>query len=137
MSFPKDSPDYVALFFAAFGLVFALAMGIVWFFGPANAQTIDTHATGHDIYKNWQRPGGGMNCCSGRDCGPWPEEDISPAKDGFFIHSLNRHVPMKHVLPSPDGQYHVCCSRSAPDEPCRYSDDGAAIVFCLAAPMGY
>lgn len=106
-------------------------------YAPAAAQTIDDHATGHDIYKSWQRPGGGMNCCSGRDCGPWPEEDISPAKDGFFIHSLNRHVPMKHVLPSPDGQYHVCCSRSSPDEPCRYSDDGAAIVFCLAAPMGY
>jgi hypothetical protein len=117
--------------------VAGVLVGILLTLGSAAAQTIDNHATGHDIYKNWQRPGGGMNCCSGRDCGPWDSEDISPAKDGFWIRSLGTFIPMKHVLPSPDGQYHVCCSRSSPDEPCRTNEAGVAIVFCLAAPMGY
>jgi hypothetical protein len=115
----------------------ALMLGVALFTAAAKGQDINNHESGHDIYKHWQRPGGGMNCCSGRDCGPWPEEDISPAKGGFYIHSHGTFVPMKHVLPSPDGQYHVCCSRSSPDEPCRTNEAGMAIVFCLAAPMGY
>jgi hypothetical protein len=112
-----------------------ILMALALIVTPAIAQSIDDHATGHDIYKDWKRPGGGMSCCSGKDCGPWSIEDVSPAQNGFWIHSLEKFVPMKHVLPSPDGQYHVCCRRSAPDLPCEKNEDGNTTVFCLAVPM--
>lgn len=117
--------------------VIALALGLALFAAAAKAQDIHNHDSGHDIYKEWQRPGGGMSCCSGRDCGPWPAEDISPTQNGFWIHSEQKFVPMKHVLPSPDGQYHLCCRRSSPDIPCEKNEAGDVAVYCLAAPMGF
>ena len=104
---------------------------------PVLAQDIHNHATGHDMYRHWIQPGGGVSCCSGKDCGPWPEEDVSPVKDGFFIHSLGHFVGMDRVLPSPDGQYHICCRRERADMPCELSKAGKPAVYCLAAPMGY
>jgi hypothetical protein len=101
------------------------------------AQRIMDHPTGHTIYERWQRPGGGMSCCSGKDCGPWDETDVQPTRDGFWLRSLHTHVPMASVLPSPDGQFHVCCRREAADVECERNEDGTASVFCLAAPMGY
>lgn len=113
-------------------------IGVVILASAAKAQDIHNHATGHDIYKEWKRPGNGMSCCSGRDCGPLPVEDVSPVKDGFYIHGVDVFVPMKHILPSPDGQAHLCCRRSSPDAPCESNPvTGVPIVYCLAVPMGY
>lgn len=130
-------PDSVAYTVWLFLVAAVVLIGAVILASAANAQGIENHSSGHDIYKHWTRPGGGMSCCSNRDCGPWPEEDVQPVKDGFWIRSLEKFVPMAHVLPSPDGQYHVCCRRSSADLPCERNQNGDAAVFCLAAPMGY
>lgn len=103
----------------------------------AHAQPVFDHATGHDMYQNWKRPDyPAGSCCHGKDCGPWPETDVQPTLKGFHINSLGLDVPMSKVLPSPDGQYHLCCDRPRADMPCERDFRGNITLYCFAAPMG-
>jgi hypothetical protein len=96
------------------------------------------HPIGADPYATWQQPKTGLSYCSGKDCGPWPATDIDPMKDGsFYLRSLRVEVQSDRVLPSPDGQYHVCCRRPTGQSPCDTSITGAPEIYCMAAPMGY
>lgn len=60
------------------------------------ALTLTTTADAHEFYE--------QSCCSERDCHPARSELFAAKGDKWYY--LNQEIP--RVLPSPDGQYHIC-----------------------------
>lgn len=66
------------------------------------------------------------DCCHGRDCSPWPAEDVVPGKNGiYYIPSLRATVDAWKVKPQTQGMvawskqllgeavpYHLCVART-------------------------
>ena len=82
-----------------------------------------------------------INCCSGRDCAPWPGDDIEPLPDGrYLIKSANggrgAAVALNKIHPSFNGQYHLCkpLYNGNPKQVDVYAD-GTAVVYCLFVPQ--
>ncbi len=91
-----------------------------------------------------------VECCSGKDCSPWPVDDVQPDKGGgYFIPSLNLHIPRSKVKsvtkamldyamakngePTP---YHLCIRRTM-DNQLSLGPDGLPYVFCFFAAEGF
>lgn len=60
----------------------------------------------------------GQRCCGGLDCGPVPEEDVTPIPGGYQIHvrefgwnkvKIDAFVPNARAKPAKEGgEYHLC-----------------------------
>jgi hypothetical protein len=82
-------------------------------------------------------------CCGGQDCTPWPGEDIEPLPDGRYLirsanHGKGAAVPVHKVIPSFNGQYHLCKPHYTGDV--KFVDttyNGEAMVYCLFVPQGF
>lgn len=47
-------------------------------------------------------------CCSDKDCAPYPSSDVRETVDGFHIVSTGEFVARHQARVSPDGDYHLC-----------------------------
>lgn len=76
-------------------------------------------AWAHDFYA--------LDCCSDKDCGPYPAEHVAIEPGGYRLHTgeLIRFHDGR-IRPSPDGRYHLCAITYSPGE--------NQIVRCLYVP---
>lgn len=89
-------------------------------------------------------------CCHGRDCAPWPAEDVVPGPNGtYFIPSLNAKVGRGMVRPltremsqlaiALNGEatpYHLCIRRDPVSGDPVYDTKGNVTVHCFFAGDG-
>ena len=94
-------------------------------------------APAHSPGGAWRYPAA---CCSGDlnggECGPIPNEAVSPEKNGFAVvlrpgdhrkvtHRNRYLVPYGDVLPSGDNRYHICLHPTEEIETCFFAPPDA------------
>lgn len=64
-------------------------------------------ASAHDAPTGWKYP---YACCSGLDCRPVSQKQISERPEGFVINNTGEVIASsdKRLRYSPDGEYHWC-----------------------------
>lgn len=70
---------------------------------------LSTPALAHDWYP--------IDCCSGHDCFPIEESDLTPIPDGFVVNASHTAITGSNVRRSEDGRYHLCTKTGKPDGP--------------------
>lgn len=62
------SIEHVVLLLIAVGISVLIAAIVAGLLYVLAAFVVPYPARGHDIYRDWKRPGSGISCCSARDC---------------------------------------------------------------------
>ncbi|WP_027167435.1 hypothetical protein [Mesorhizobium sp. WSM3224] len=94
-------------------------------------------ALAHGPDRNWGYPSA---CCHGDpvtgDCGKIPAATVTPRPDGYVIilrpgdhqkvtHQNRYFVPYDVVIPSGDGNFHICLHPTEEDENCFFAPNDA------------
>ncbi len=69
-------------------------------------------AWGHEWYE--------ARCCSGKDCAPISDDEVTERDGGFYIKSRNEFIEFNDTRQGKDDQFHICVNELTNVRLCFY-----------------